>query len=142
MAAANKWVAAFEEGKKKEKIAEFHIGDTIRVLTKIVEGEKERNQAFQGTVIARKGQGLTETISVHRISFGVGIERIFYLHSPRLIEIQVIKRGDVRRAKLYYLRTRKGKAAKVLEKIGPSKTAAEEAPVKAEEPAARESTEA
>lgn len=128
---ANKWVEAFEASSKKENIPEFHIGDTVRILTKIIEGEKERVQAYQGTVIARKGQGLTETVSVHRISFGVGIERIFYLHSPRLVEIQLIKRGDVRKSKLYYLRGRKGKSAKVQEKIISQKEGEETQPAAA-----------
>lgn len=115
--ANNQWVQAYEESFKKASITDFCIGDTVRVVTQIIEGEKERSQAFQGTVIARKGRGISETFSLYRVSFGIGIERLFYVHSPRLTEIQVIKRGAVRRAKLYYLRGKKGKAGKVQEKI-------------------------
>lgn len=108
----------FEQEQMKKNVPEFDIGDTIRVSTKIVEGEKERIQIFQGTVIARKGHGLSETFSLHRVSYGEGMERVFYLHSPRIVKIDVVKKGDVRRAKLYYLRGSTGKAAKVQEKIG------------------------
>ncbi len=101
----------------KEAIPQFYIGDTIRVSTRIIEGEKERIQAFQGTVIARKGNGLSETFSLHRVSYGEGMERVFYLHSPRIASIEVMKRGDTRRAKLYHLRGKTGKKAKVKEKI-------------------------
>ncbi len=107
-----------EQEQLKKDIPHFDIGDTIRVSTKIVEGEKERIQVFQGTVIARKGRSLSETFSLHRVSYGEGMERVFYLHSPRIISIQIVKKGDVRRAKLYYLRGATGKAAKVQEKIG------------------------
>ncbi len=101
----------------KTDIPEFAIGDTICVSTKIIEGDKERIQAFQGTVIARKGKGIAETFSLHRVSYGEGMERVFNLHSPRIAKIEVIKKGDVRRAKLYYLRGASGKKAKVQEKI-------------------------
>jgi len=107
-----------EKEQLKEGITSFHIGDTIKVTTKIIENNKERTQAFQGTVIARKGGGIAETFSLHRLSHGEGMERVFTLHSPRITNIEVIKKGDVRRAKLYYLRGTKGKAAKVKEKIG------------------------
>ena len=103
---------------KKDNLPEFNIGDTVRVSTKIVEGEKERVQIFQGTVIARKGGGLCETFSLHRVSYGEGMERVFNLHSPRIVQIQVVKKGAVRRAKLYHLRGTTGKASKVQEKIG------------------------
>ncbi|MCC5832317.1 MAG: 50S ribosomal protein L19 [Chlamydiales bacterium] len=112
----------FESEQLKQEIPEFHIGDTIRVSTKIIEGEKERIQVFQGTVIARKGRGLSETFSLHRVSYGEGMERVFYLHSPRIVKIQVVKQGDVRRAKLYDLRGKTGKAAKIKEKIGVRKS--------------------
>lgn len=108
----------FDSEQLKDKVPEFHIGDTVRVSTRITEGEKERIQVFQGTVIARKGGGISETFSLHRVSYGEGMERVFCLHSPRITEIQVVKKGDVRRAKLYYLRGTTGKAAKVKEKIG------------------------
>ncbi len=111
-------IEEFEKEQCKKDVPAFDIGDTVRVSTKIVEGEKERIQVFQGTVIARKGKGLSETFSLHRVSYGEGMERVFYLHSPRIVTIQVIKKGDVRRAKLYYLRGTSGKASKVQEKIG------------------------
>lgn len=112
----------FESEQLKQEIPEFHIGDTIRVSTKIIEGEKERIQVFQGTVIARKGRGLSETFSLHRVSYGEGMERVFFLHSPRIVKIQVVKQGDARRAKLYDLRGKTGKAAKIKEKIGVRKS--------------------
>lgn len=114
-------IQQLESLQMKRDVPEFCVGDTVRVSTKIVEGEKERVQVFQGTVIARKGKGVSETFSVHRISYGEGMERVFDLHSPRIIAIEVVKRGDVRRAKLYHLRGTKGRAAKVKEKIGTRK---------------------
>lgn len=111
-------IQEFESEQLKSDIPEFEIGDTVRVSTRIIEGEKERVQVFQGTVIARKGRGLSETFSLHRVSYGEGMERVFYLHSPRIVSIQVIKKGEVRRAKLYYLRGKTGKAAKVKERMG------------------------
>src|SRR4029079_449978 len=94
------------------------VGDTIRVHTRIIEGEKERIQVFTGTVIARKGTGLSETFSVHRVAYGEGMERVFLLHSPRIAKMEVIKEGHVRRSKLYYLRGTSGKASKVKARIG------------------------
>ena len=94
-------------------LPDFNVGDTVRVEFLIVEGGKERVQAFTGTVIARSGGGVDETITVRRVSHGIGVERIFPLHSPRLVKIEVTRRGRVRRAKLYYLRDRVGKAARV-----------------------------
>lgn len=117
----NKLIEELEGEQLKKEIPDFGIGDTVRVSLRIIEGEKERVQVFEGTVIARKGKGLSETFSLHRIAFGVGMERVFYLHSPRIAEIKVVKKGHVRRAKLYYLRSLKGKAAKVQEKIGAEK---------------------
>lgn len=104
-----------EEAYKKE-IPEFGIGDTVKVYVKVVEGDKERLQPYEGVVIARRGGGIRETFTVRKISFGVGVERIFPIHSPSIDRIEVIKKGDVRRAKLYYLRHKKGKEAKVKEK--------------------------
>ncbi len=104
-----------EEGFKKN-IADFDVGDTVRVSVKVVEGDKERLQPFEGVVIARRGGGTRETFMVRKISFGIGVERIFPLHSPIIDKIEVLKKGHVRRAKLYYLRSKKGKAAKVREK--------------------------
>ena len=91
----------------------FNIGDTLRVFVKVVEGNRERLQAFEGTVIARRNGSCRETFTVRRVSYGVGVERTFPIHSPRVDSITVIRRGKVRRAKLYYLRDRVGKAAKV-----------------------------
>lgn len=101
----------------KETIPEFNIGDTVRIGVNIREGDKERVQNFEGTVIARKGSGVAETFTVRRVSYGVGVERVFPVHSPNVKNIAVIRRGKVRRAKLYYLRDRVGKAAKVKEQI-------------------------
>lgn len=108
-------IEAVEEGLRKE-ITAFNIGDTIRVLVKVVEGDKERIQSFDGVVIARRGSTTRETFTVRKISFGVGVEKIFPLYSPSIDKIQVLKRGSVRRAKLYYIRGKKGKAAKIKEK--------------------------
>lgn len=102
--------------KMKESVPEFSIGDTVRVDVKVVEGSRERVQAFQGTVIQRKGAGICATFTVRKVSQGVGVERIFPLHSPNVSTVKVIRRGKVRRAKLYYLRKLKGKAARVAEK--------------------------
>ncbi len=101
----------------REDKPEFSIGDTIRVFVKIREGERERTQAFEGTVIARRGAGVSETFTVRRVSYGVGVERVFPFHSPNIDKVEIIRRGRVRRSKLYYLRDRVGKAAKVKEQI-------------------------
>jgi large subunit ribosomal protein L19 len=108
-------IGAIEEGFKKEMV-DFNIGDTVKVYVKVVEGDKERIQPFQGVVIARKGSGARETFMVRKISFGVGVEKIFPVYSPSINKIEVVKRGSVKRAKLYYLRAKKGKAAKIKEK--------------------------
>jgi len=96
-------------------LPEFNIGDTVRVFVKVVEGTRERLQAFEGTVIARRNGSIRETFTVRRVSYGIGVERTFPLHSPRLDHIDVVRRGKVRRAKLYYLRNLQGKAAKIKE---------------------------
>ncbi|MCL2013996.1 MAG: 50S ribosomal protein L19 [Oscillospiraceae bacterium] len=96
---------------------EVNIGDTVKVHVKIKEGEKERIQIFEGTVISKKHGGVSETFTVRRLSHGVGVERVFPIHSPNITDVQIVRRGRVRRAKLYYLRDRVGKAAKVREKI-------------------------
>ncbi len=101
----------------KAEIPSFEIGDTIKVAVKIREGEKERIQMFEGTVIARKGSGISETFTVRRVSYGVGVERVFPIHSPNVASIEVVRNGRVRRSKLYYLRDRVGKAAKVKEQV-------------------------
>ena len=100
----------------REDIPEFRPGDTVRVNVRVREGEKERLQAFEGVVIRRKGGGLNETFTVRKVSNGVGVERIFPLHSPVIAEIDVVREGQVRRAKLYYLRNLSGKAARIRER--------------------------
>src|SRR5689334_6671247 len=102
---------------KKSKSPEFQPGDTVRVSLKVKEGDKERIQNYEGIVIARKGGGLRETFTVRRISFGVGVERTFHIHSPVIQSLHLVKKGKVRRAKLYYLRQRAGKKARVQELI-------------------------
>ena len=101
----------------QKELPKISVGDTVRVHVKIREGSRERIQAFEGTLIARKHGGIGETITVRRVSYGVGVEKVFPLHSPMIDSIQVVRRGAVRRAKLYYLRGRVGKAAKVKEKL-------------------------
>lgn len=104
-------------GSLKAEIPEFRVGDTVRVDVNIKEGERERVQAFEGVVIARKGSQVGETFTVRRVSYGVGVERVFPLHSPSVKGIKVIRKGRVRRSKLYYLRDRVGKAAKIKEQM-------------------------
>ena len=101
----------------KTEIPQFDIGDTVRIDVNIREGERERIQVFEGTVIARKGSGISETFTVRRISYGVGVERVFPVHSTNVKGVTVVRKGRVRRAKLYFLRDRIGKAAKVKEQI-------------------------
>lgn len=105
----------------KSDIPEFRAGDTVRVNVNIIEGNRSRVQAFQGVVIARRGDGIRATFTVRKVSFGVGVERTFPLHAPTVDSIEVISRGRVRRAKLYYLRDRHGKAAKIREKRNDTK---------------------
>ena len=99
----------------KAEVPKFNVGDTVKVSVKVIEGTRERIQAYEGVVIAKRGGGISETFTVRRISFGVGVERTFPLHSPKVADIKVVKKGAVRRAKLYYLRELTGKAAKVKE---------------------------
>jgi large subunit ribosomal protein L19 len=96
----------------------FQPGDTVRVSVRVVEGERERIQAFEGVCIARKNAGVNSNFTVRKISYGEGVERVFPLHSPRIASVELVRRGDVRRAKLYYLRGRRGKSARIAEKIG------------------------
>lgn len=110
-------IKAIEAKQIKENAENFNVGDTIKVFFKIVEGTSERVQGFEGIVIAKNNSGIRKTFTVRKISYGVGVERIFPLHSPRIEKIEVLRRGKVRRAKLYYVRDRIGKAAKVKEKI-------------------------
>ncbi len=105
------------ESSMKKELPQFAIGDTVRVSVRIKEGERERIQVFEGTVIAKKHGGISETFTVRRFSYGVGVERVFPIHSPFVEKVEVVRKGKVRRAKLYYLRERTGKAAKVKEKL-------------------------
>lgn len=104
-----------EEGYKKT-VLPFNVGDTVKVFTRVIEGDKERLQPFEGVVIAIKGGGLRSTFMVRKVSFGIGVERIFPMHSPTIDHVEMIRQGSVRRAKLFYLRGLKGKAAKIKEK--------------------------
>ena len=108
-------IKAFTEEQLKKEIPEIKVGDTVRVHNRIVEGSKSRIQIYEGTVIAKRGGGISETFTVRRISYGVGVEKTFPIHSPRVDHVEVIRHGKVRRAKLYYLRDRQGKAAKIKE---------------------------
>ncbi|MBX6378192.1 MAG: 50S ribosomal protein L19 [Clostridia bacterium] len=110
------WIEAIEREQLRSDLPDFRPGDTVRVHLLVKEGGRERVQVFEGHVIARRGHGLRETFTVRRVSFGVGVERVFPVHSPRIQRIEVVRRGDVRRAKLYYLRNLRGKAARIKEK--------------------------
>lgn len=101
----------------KPELPEVNVGDTVKIDVKIKEGDRERIQSFEGTVISKKHGGIAETFTVRRVSYGVGVERVFPIHSPNVADVKIIRRGRVRRAKLYYLRDRVGKAAKVKEQI-------------------------
>lgn len=109
----SKIIEAIEQEMLRTDIPEFRVGDTVKVFVKVVEGNKERVQAYEGVVIARRNGSVRETFTVRRLSYGVGVERTFPLHSPRIDRIEVVKKGKVRRAKLYYLRSLRGKAAKI-----------------------------
>ncbi|MBO6011650.1 MAG: 50S ribosomal protein L19 [Oscillospiraceae bacterium] len=110
-------VKVLSEQYQKAEMPQVEVGDTVRVNVKIKEGNRERVQAFEGTVIARKHGGVSETITVRRIAYNVGVEKVFPIHSPNIVSIETIRRGKVRRAKLYYLRDRIGKKAKVKERL-------------------------
>ena len=110
-------VRAIEQDNLRNSYSEVDIGDQVRVHLKIKEGNRERVQIFEGYVIARKGGSLTETITVRRVSHGIGVERTLPVHSPKIEKIEIVRKGKVRRAKLYYLRDRVGKAAKITEKL-------------------------
>lgn len=112
----NDIIKAIEAEQLKTDLPALSIGDTVKVNVKVVEGSRERIQVFEGYLIAQKGGGLSETITVRRLSYGIGVERTFPVHSPRIDSIEVVRHGKVRRAKLYYLRDRVGKAAKIREK--------------------------
>ncbi|MBE5771413.1 MAG: 50S ribosomal protein L19 [Clostridia bacterium] len=108
-------IRSIEQAQLRTDLPSFNVGDTLRVFVKVVEGSRERLQAFEGTVIAKRNGSNRETFTVRRVSYGIGVERTFPLHSPRVDHIEVIRRGKVRRAKLYYLRDLQGKAAKIKE---------------------------
>jgi large subunit ribosomal protein L19 len=107
---------ALDAQSLRSDIPAFRAGDTLKVHVRVIEGSRERVQVFQGVVIRRQGGGIRETFTVRKVSFGVGVERTFPVHSPNIAEVEVVTRGDVRRAKLYYLRDLRGKAAKIKEK--------------------------
>ncbi|MFO7949381.1 MAG: 50S ribosomal protein L19 [Candidatus Fermentibacteraceae bacterium] len=106
----------YEAQHMRDDLPDFEPGDTVRVHYKVIEGSKERPQVFEGVVIARKGGGCSETFTVRKVSGGIGVERVFPIHTPKLVSLEVTRRGKVRRAKLYYLRKKKGKAARIREK--------------------------
>ena len=112
----NEVIKSIEKKQLKENVPEIAIGDTVRGFVQGVEGNRERLQAFEGVVIARKGGGLSETFTVRRVSYGIGVERTFPVHSQRVDRVEVVRHGRVRRAKLYYLRDRVGKASKLKER--------------------------
>lgn len=112
----NKFLTLVEEGQMRKEVPEFMIGDQVEVHQRILEGQKERVQVFSGTVIARRGGGMRETFTVRRIVQGEGVERVFPLHSPKIAKVEVKRTGQVRRAKLYYLRDRVGKATRLRER--------------------------
>ena len=110
-------IKALNEKQLQNDVPQVEVGDTVRVHVKVKEGARERVQVFEGTVIAKKHGGIEETFTVRRISYGVGVEKVFPVHSPSIVKVETVRHGDVRRAKLYYLRDRFGKAAKVREKL-------------------------
>jgi large subunit ribosomal protein L19 len=110
-----------ERAQLRDDLPDFRPGDTVKVHVRVVEGSRERIQVFQGFVLRRQGGGLRETFTVRKVSFGVGVERTFPVHSPSIARVELVMRGDVRRAKLYYLRERTGRAAKIKEKRSPAR---------------------
>ena len=110
-------VKALSSQYMKAELPEMRVGDTVRVHVRIKEGSRERIQVFEGVIIARKHGGIGETITVRRVSYGVGVEKVFPVHSPRIAAVETVRKGKVRRAKLYFLRDRFGKAAKIKEKV-------------------------
>lgn len=111
-------VQEIEKANLKSRVPHFEVGDTVKVHTRIIEGDKERVQVYVGTVVGRKGSGISETFTVTRVTFGYANEKIFPLHGPTIVKIEVVKRGDVRRAKLNYIRGKLGKSSKISAKIG------------------------
>ena len=110
-------IETLDRQNMKESLPQMNVGDTVRVSVRIKEGARERIQNFEGTIIAKKHGGVEQTITVRRLSYGVGVEKVFPVHSPNVVDVQTVRRGKVRRAKLYYLRDRVGKAAKVKERL-------------------------
>lgn len=110
-------IKTLNEQYMKSEVPQINVGDTVRVTVRVKEGSRERTQAFEGTVIAKKHGGINETFTVRRISYNVGCEKVFPVHSPTIVSIETVRRGKVRRAKLYYLRNRVGKAAKIKERL-------------------------
>jgi len=135
----NNIIKELESTLLKTDLPKFNVGDTVKVFVKIREGGKERTQGYEGVIIKHGGHGVSETITVRRVFQGIGIERVFLVHSPRVEKITIIRHGHVRRAKLYYLRERTGKATRIKEKVGVRRDAAKEpvaaAPAKAAAPA-------
>lgn len=113
----NQLIQEIEGELLKSDIPAFNVGDTLTIHTRIIEGEKERLQGFTGTVIAKRGSGLSSTIALYRVSYGAGMERVFMIHSPKIAKIEVLRSGDVRKSKLYYIRGTSGKKSKVKGKI-------------------------
>ncbi len=134
----NSIIKEIEAPLLKSNLPTFDVGDTVKVFVKIKEGGKERTQGYEGVVIKHSGHGVGETFTVRRVFQGIGIERVFLVHSPRVEKITVLRRGDVRRAKLYYLRQRTGKATRIKEKLGGKKVVAQ---VQAAAPAPAPATE-
>lgn len=128
-------ILEIEKAQLKKDIPNFRVGDTVRVYVRIQEDEKTRIQPYEGIVIARKGGSSRETFAVRRISYGEGVERIFYLHSPHIEKIQIVRRGTVRRAKLYYLRKKIGKSSRIEERFEEGTQAPTAPPVRPEAPA-------
>lgn len=116
--ATKDWVKDVEQRYMKKSLPDFRPGDTVKVKTRIKEGNKERTQAYEGVIIKTRGSGINKTVTVRRVFQGVGVERVFLVHSPKVESIQILRKGSVRRAKLYYLRERTGKAARIREKVG------------------------
>ena len=113
----NPIIEALESEQKKKQIPDVNTGDSVKVFVRIKEGNKERTQAFEGVVIKKQGCGFKKTVTVRRVFQGIGVERVFPLHSPRIEDIKVLRKGKVRRSKIYYLRERTGKAARIKEKV-------------------------
>jgi large subunit ribosomal protein L19 len=110
-------VKMLSEQYMKPELPEMNVGDTVRVMVRVKEGSRERVQAFEGTIIAKKHGGINQTITVRRVSYNVGVEKVFPVHSPTIVKVETVRRGKVRRAKLYYIRKRVGKRAKVKERV-------------------------